>query len=791
MRISGLQAPSIMIGVLCSLLIPRTAVAQEQVPADVQLMKSAHQSALRITGASSDVSPLSKILTQRTISLAREIATANKIDSARYLGADFSERVHNHIDGRVRRAARAADGERLGELQTVIREESSRQRAHAALAEHLGFKPAGSYVENKSSQEETAGAATSLLKAAVAVATKAEEAPAQPWLSKQMNLTGTTQRLTLVEADTQLLEDFGGSGSHNKVIDAGEWIQLKVGLENSGPRRYFSTSSWLSVSDACTYTPSTQENIAPEVEPGDKFQITGWVYVSEQCTQGKRVSVTVQSKDTHRFKAQPEAITLSLVVTNVGQAALHNTLIDRDIPGHSDGKETITHHGGGAQVEVVTGLQTAGSASTATMGYGSNSLTDTYVQSDSFEQLPMEAVAGRQGHFDATDDLDIILIVDEKYKLKIDKTAEAEGWTEESHAELLFATDTVVDFPSPFVLRPDPVPERPTLPPVEDCDTRGDEDEDGLADCEDSDCAEHKDCEPDLEPLEGIKIIDLIESHAHIGATPTKPTSGDAISAVTHGYELVLDKSGFLEQYQCMVLGIPLDKCGLPECPDCEPAIAQVEPVEEEYVPTPRPQTARYTFRNYLQLPIAWAPRPPPEPEPIVIDEPAKPIDLRLDGGLNIAQVAFGNNTSSTEALRWQVAASAITRLSARAVYGKRAIKPMVFMSAAAVDHGSRYVERLAAGGAAYTYRINNMISAEPYMLVGMASRSIYNKTDSKASKVDYLLSPGVSGLYRKGSVGVYAGLEYQVVPDLLWYNKVGISSSSLAGNVGVSKYFY
>jgi hypothetical protein len=536
----------------------------------------------------------------------------------------------------------------------------------------------------------------------------------------------------------------------------------------------------MSVSSSCGYTPTTQENVLPELSPEATVQMTGWVYISETCRDGSKVPVTIQSKDSNSFMAKPEAFVLDLSVTNVAQPRLIGTRVDRDTPGHSDGKAATQRHGGGALIELVTGLQTDTRTSRATMAYGPNELAASLIDKQVFTELPMQAVDRARGRFNASDDLDIRIAHPGTYEKKVQQAAIQQGWKIPAHAELVYATDTLLEIPSPS---------SGSGRPPEDCSVAGDEDGDGDADCNDTDCSASPACQPDPSPLAGQLLLNLIDQHSRIEATPTGPSTPDAVSAVSGGYDLVIDKAALLEQYGCLVNGIPLAICG-------------EDPPEEEASES-QPPTSHYHYRHYLQVPLAWTPAAPktvapkPKPKPKkrkvvkVVKAPEVPR-LRIDAGFALGPVQFQDAVETNSSLYWDSFTVSLRRVQARTVFGKKALRPMLLLSTANIDNGAEYDEQIIAGGLATQKALNGSLTISPHFLLGTNNRTVTLDSTNSVQKVDYLVNPGVSLLLRNGGIGAFIGFDLQITPNLPWASEPdAVQSTGASATLGLSKYFF
>ena len=131
-----------------------------------------------------------------------------------------------------------------------------------------------------------------------------------------------------------ILADIGIAGSYNKVIDAGETVELRIMLENGGRKDYLSTSGFLETKSRYAVI-ENEESVYDEIYPGQAvkpkqpFTIT----IHPECPNGHIIWFNMLIWDTDRGKQYQK---FGLKVAKVGPLECDSVVIDDDMPGPSD-----------------------------------------------------------------------------------------------------------------------------------------------------------------------------------------------------------------------------------------------------------------------------------------------------------------------------------------------------------------------------------------------------------------------------------------------------------------------
>ena len=533
------------------------------------------------------------------------------------------------IDDDVRQALRripsAPGKEKRQAMLALAREVTTRRKAEQLVGLWFGFgdAPPTSVVRllgdppPPTTEDETSSAAAAALNAQISVA---ESAPGPIRLDPEA---------------TAITNEVGGAGQGNRLIDAGEWIELTLGVVNASQQPWFSTSAFLEGDSSCLLIDSSGPVRVGEMAPGAKASLTAWVYLPADCQTRSARSLRMRLADTHRGAAGT-VITVLLRPVEVAQPRLVNPRFDSDNLGHSDGSQLS---------ELTPGLR---------FEYSVDSLVSTRVQSVSTSYAIPDELRGlfstlsyRGGHslddgagtFKAADDLDGTMARDEAYRQVARAARLTKRWIAQgARGRVWLAIDTVLDVPLPKVELP-PEPKTPAKPARDACKAPP------MA----------TPADPGALPTTDI-IVNLVREYLSLETHPTEPRLAGAVEATT-GYELVFNAKGFGERLDALRKR--------PEAP----------------ASAPPPFFAAYTFRNWrplaavpVQETVAEAPPPPPPPPPAEPPPPPKAEEprrswVRIDLGAGFT--IYGTRPTQQYPLLWGGATSfALPSFAGRVVVG-------------------------------------------------------------------------------------------------------------------------
>jgi hypothetical protein len=532
----------------------------------------------------------------------------------------------------VERAAKVSNKKkRLEAWHKLLRQASAESAAQQVLANWLDFSAPDAYLD------------------------KVKPGPA-PSILTQVRTTSNSADVNILEKEIAMGAELGGAGAGNGLIDAGEWVNIDLAIENLNTRfALFSASAWVESGHPCAWVPPGTELEMSELpakppapEEGEEAAeedppthgLGTWVYLSNTCADGAIVPLRVNIYDTQRAPRTPMKLAVELTVRNRTDGRVSGFLLDTDIPGSSDGESAPAIYAG-RKFELSHGFTiNPAELLRARAGWAMRSDQQPLVA----EQIeaPEPLVPAGTGIFVAGEDYDIRLHDQEKYDRMLQRIADEQKWDELSDARAWFATDTEVLYDTP-----DPAtdPEAESAVPDEVCDNHIDDDNDGQIDCADSDCSFENECNLPG-PVDFSSVLNIFAKSMSLEAKPASPTLNNAVKAVEPGYELVLD-GDVADQYQCLVQAIPVQDCEacalyevplttcseclrreipikecgrcdqygltLEECSACIEAgtdLAKCEPEEEDSASEEEEEerTIAYTYRNYFTFPLEWHP---------------------------------------------------------------------------------------------------------------------------------------------------------------------------------------
>ena len=361
-----------------------------------------------------------------------------------------------------------------------------------------------------------------------------EDAP-KPGVAHQATLRSHINGYQLDPNSSVILNDIGGPGSNNGVIDAGEWIQLNVGILNDSEQRWHSTSGWFSFDSTCTWTKPATEIVLAELDPKQSAQVPIWIYVSEHC-QSEKVPLTLVVQDTHQTGGQPLATNMDLHIRALEEVSPWAVLFDKDLPGSSNpiNKNKIYPN---ESIELNSGINAGGEAISARQAFDFGKQGQNLIVKSSHHNTPMPKVrpglraAGAtspapQHSFIAGDDLDFQTVGKEAFYQSLTTMAQAYHWKAASDYRMLIAMDVEIQRPSPqnvsatadtektdqpitdngiwytyrrFLKAPLMRWNAPPVTVTEICDDGIDNDNDTAIDCADTECKPLKACQKPTE----------------------------------------------------------------------------------------------------------------------------------------------------------------------------------------------------------------------------------------------------------------------------------------------------
>jgi hypothetical protein len=474
---------------------------------------------------------------------------------------EYRKKIETRVSGAVSGAASQTRGAPRAEaFFNILRKTVGPEIAETVLSEWMGFAKPGGLVRLSKAD-----------KAAMANA----KAPLPPRLQKQIRVSTTSASLSLDPDKMELVEELGGPGAGNGIIDAGEWITIRFTIVNKGKLPYFSASAWIEKGHRCAWIPASHEIELPELDPnGESANTEVKLYLSSSCPNNSTIPIVFRVLDTHRNPSTAERLTASIRVTNIGSGKLESLLIDRDVPGFSEQSSSASIDAE-ARLEISAGFNTSQRASDAKMYFAPHPKQASLLSAANFRSKPMYPKWAKNSmgqyvktnSFVASDDIDVEIIGKSIFKSTVQRIAEERKWSESRHALLWFATDTVVKYPSP-----DPPSEADkqvkttveTTPPT---------------------------------PMSSGDVVKLVKGHIELIGHYVPPISGGVLAA--DGLELLFEEKEFRKAYEAAIAPQVTTKTK-------EPAL--------------RAPSISYVHRNYFSIPIEWQPeatvvyRPPPPP---------------------------------------------------------------------------------------------------------------------------------------------------------------------------------
>jgi hypothetical protein len=396
-----------------------------------------------------------------------------------------------------------------------------------------------------------------------------------PSIASQVTAVGGVGDLKLLAKEGRLLEEVGGAGAGNGVIDTGEWVHLSFEVANPSPRPWFSSSVVGRADGVCLWTSGELVQLAELPAVSGRGSVDFWVYVSRDCTGGSR-GIKLGIRDTHRTPSVEMELLAIVRPVDVAAPRLLNPRMDSDELGSSDGSRSR---------EVVPGLRFEYSLDVATPGIESATVRTNYAAPADLKPLFWEfnyndLPLGRDSDriFRAADDLDVTIVGRKNFESTILEARASRRWvTGRWPGRLWLAVDTDLEVAPPGERLAAPVQPPRITPPT---------------------------------PLEDEKVVALVRKYLSLAPHPVPLVLPDAVAAAS-GYEVVFDASRFALDYHA--LAWPTSPVAAPE--------ANRGPL-------------KYRYRLYQSLPLMAVGvkeppppvvRPAPAPRPAAVAKVAPP----------------------------------------------------------------------------------------------------------------------------------------------------------------------
>jgi hypothetical protein len=258
---------------------------------------------------------------------AKEIGAQQGITNPAHLSErSFKTHVLKAIGAEVKAAANVSDKtKRMDAWYSLLRTASAMSTAEKVLADWLDFSEPRAYL----AKQDRGG---------------------PPRVLTQVSTRSSDPRLSVAEEAITLAGELGGAGEGNGVLDAGEWVNLGLAIQNDDRRAFFSSSAWVESGHSCAWVPASVEIEMAELpgkpppSPEDEGKevaaptqaLSTWVYLSDTCVDGAQVPLKVRIFDTHRATTTPVVLSVNMTVRN-RMGRVYDLVVDTDVPGASDG----------------------------------------------------------------------------------------------------------------------------------------------------------------------------------------------------------------------------------------------------------------------------------------------------------------------------------------------------------------------------------------------------------------------------------------------------------------------
>jgi hypothetical protein len=608
------------------------------------------------------------------------------------LSDDVAERVASLLQG----ALGASWSERRKAVEALGRRATTRNLPAEIVNRWLGFRerPEGQKSEKRPAPEQGVPVAA------------------------QVTAMGAGTDLKILVKESRLLEEVGGAGAGNGVIDTGEWVHLRFELANPSPRPWFSSSVAGRADGVCLWMSGESVLLDELPAVSGRGGVDVWVYVSRDCTGGSR-GLKLGIRDTHRSPSVEVELVANIRPVDVSAPRLLNARMDSDELGWSDGSRK-KEVGPGLRFEysLDVSVPSVEAASVHTSYATPNDLTPLF-ETFEYNDLPLGRDPDRI--FRAADDLDVTVVGSKAYEATILGARPSRRWvTGRWPGRLWLAVDTDLEVTPPGEKATVPAQPPKLTPPT---------------------------------PLEDEKVVALVRKHLTLAPHPVPPVLQDAVAAAS-GYEVAFDSSRFAADYHALAWPAP--------------PVAPTEAARE---------ALKYRYRLYQSLPLMAVgvkePPPPvvraapaPRAAPVVKPPPVPPekatgLVLDIGGTWTGYPAASGVDTSIFGSTSLVDVGSLSVRLQigtewvgiARVAYGRDGV----------VNNGAgdvNFQETTVEGGVGYVVELTPEVALVPR---GGVMLNVRNLTGS-GSQICPALEVGATLRLKLGSVfGLYADLGGQL----------------------------
>lgn len=558
-------------------------------------------------------------------------------------------------------------------------------------------------------------------------------------LSRQLGIVESQQSpLRLVKESVRVLEEVGGAGAGNGLLDAGEWVRLSTQIRNQSDRAWFSSSTWVESAHPCVWTDATREHQMAELPPGSTGDVAFWVFLSEECKSPDPLVISLRVRDSLHTGNSGVRLFLTVTPVRVPAPRLVNLRLDTDLPGSSDGsrKEQL---GPEMRFEISTDVEAASPDIVGVQTAYSFPFDVKHLFSElSYRPEPLTRAGAKL--FLASDDLDGQTASRDAFHATLSKAPVSRHWALRG-SRLWLQVETVL-----FIGKTnEPSSTSAPAPLVQ------------------------------LSPPSARALIELVRMNLSLEARSTPATNG-GIAAVD-GYELMFDEALFSSAYERLLSPTP-------------PALKE----------TSAPAPFAYRFSHFVPLPVvrpevfvASASSPAPQRVAAAPQEMASPSDpwVRLD--LGAGWTRYGVSTPPLWDGYWSGETNVhLTPLAGRITLGKK----LVGIAGARYGWTSReppavvefFAElSLQAGGGWVFSRTRGGLRSElmPYALVEYRRRRLV--ADMNFTTHGIAVAAGATGrLWFHEHVGVFLDAGLRVGSDSPLYAETelvaGRSLEALAG---------
>lgn len=652
---------------------------------------------------------------------------------------DLRLRAHRSVSAALRGAWSKSPREPA--LLGLVRRTTSERRAADLVSAWLGFGPVGALLE-----DEKAGPA--LRARPPRFGAQASAGPA------------ATDGVALAIDESELLQDAGGAGTGNSVLDAGEWIQPRLVVVNHDSLPHFSSSAWIRSEDGCSWTDASEEHELAEMnENGGKATFTPWVYLSRSCaTPGER-SLTVLVQDTRRSPVEAVRLPLRLRAYPLGPVGLTGVLFDTDVPGSSRGDGTTALRPG-LRFELSSQI-VFGTASVKAVRAAYGLAPDVARAFASFEKRPVRMLPTAPRQFDPGDDVDGLTLEEAAFVRQLGRLDRSTLWLRPQGGgkawvavDLELEAEVMADASEGGQRRGDAAASQRR---TSGAGTRGEP-------------TQRPEARAGAAP-EASQVIDLVGRHVRLVPRPARTTVEGALDA-TEGYEVVFDREGFRADYAKLV------------------GASQVLEPQEPRPPARLVATGTYVLRRFIALSVApWTTRPQRPEEPTARAAPAARRELAVEPDLEgmpepprrFVGLAFGLAVGSHDLLQperegptlslWKddqcLIVSPLGRITVGGERLRAAFSLTMGWGTADSTAGEATVTAFGVrGGVAYVLA-RGTVEVEPRVLLGVGFRDLtWDGPDTEAVPVLALEVGATVRLMHESGVGPFLDVAYVVSPD-------------------------